>query len=250
MVYILVYTLCLLPFARYLVALQEWCRTLFSEKFESHKLTHILLLSLPVTSFLLFVFILKPQFASTHALINDWANHQLYFSLFLLGFIVAKSERFWQVIAKALPFTLLFVITSVLLASLVWYLEAINYWTPTFDVIERYSERNRKTFYAWYMMITLLAVAQRWLNKPSSLLTYANEAVFPFYILHQTLIVMFGYWLTRQGLSMGAEFISLALLTILGCMVIYEFGIRRWNVVRPLFGVKLIKYNSLKKATS
>jgi glucan biosynthesis protein C len=68
-----------------------------------------------------------------------------------------------------------------------------------------------------------------------------TEAVFPWYILHQTLIVMIGYWLTRQGLSIYSESLALILLTFLGCYLINEYFIRRWKWIRPLFGLKLYK---------
>ena len=37
---------------------------------------------------------------------------------------------------------------------------------------------------SWFSMVALLAISQRWLNKPSKALSYMTEAVFPWYILY------------------------------------------------------------------
>ena len=71
------------------------------------------------------------------------------------------------------------------------------------------------------------------------MLRYMTEAIFPWYILHQTIIVMAGFWLTRQGLSAGVEASLVILTTIAGCGLIHEFIIRRVGVLRPLFGLRM-----------
>ena len=37
--------------------------------------------------------LLFPRFDSTHALVDDWYNHSIYLPLFLLGFVIARSDR-------------------------------------------------------------------------------------------------------------------------------------------------------------
>ncbi|HBQ49565.1 MAG TPA: hypothetical protein DD728_11925, partial [Hyphomonas atlantica] len=71
--------------------------------------------------------------------------------------------------------------------------------------------------YAWIAIAALLGLAQRFLNRPSRALTYMTEAIFPWYILHQTLTVMLGYWLTRQGLPVGLEAVLVIGGTFAGC---------------------------------
>ena len=237
-VYLFVYTLLLIPIARPLAQFMNGFGKKMMSKCLDNRLGVLVVMLLPVLLFLIFRLILKPIYPSTHALVDDWANHQLYFSIFVFGFLIAKDKCFWQAVNKALIPSLLmvFVISSV--TSTVWYLESQNYWSQAFAITEHYSELTRKTAYAWFSIIALLAIAQRWLNKPSKALSYMTEAVFPWYILHQTLIVMIGYWLTRQGLSVYSELVGLTLATFLGCLLINEYFIRRWKWIRPLFGLK------------
>ena len=46
----------------------------------------------------------------------------------------------------------------------------------------------------------LFGYARRYIRRGSPLLTMLTEAVFPFYIVHQTAIVLAGHWLKPLGL--------------------------------------------------
>ncbi|MBA6399902.1 acyltransferase family protein [Colwellia sp. BRX10-4] len=240
-VYLFFYTLLLIPIARPLASFMNGYGKKMSSRCLDNCLGIFVVMLIPVIPFIIFHYILKPIYPSTHALFDDWANHQLYFSIFIFGFLIAKDKSFWQAINKALIPALIMVFIISTIASIVWYLESHNHSSYALDITEHYSEKARKTAYAWFSIVALLAISQRWLNKPSKALSYMTEAVFPWYILHQTLIVMIGYWLTRQGLSIYSESLALILLTFLGCYLINEYFIRRWKWIRPLFGLKLYK---------
>jgi hypothetical protein len=95
-----------------------------------------------------------------------------------------------------------------------------------------------RIFYAWAVIVSLLGIGQRWLNRPGSALSYLTEAIFPYYILHQTLIVMVGFWLIPYALPVGIEASIVIGLTLLGCVAGYEV-IRRVPPLRPLFGLPM-----------
>ena len=69
------------------------------------------------------------------------------------------------------------------------------------------------------------------------------EAVFPFYIIHQTIIVLVEYWLLPLHLAPLAEFAILVLATIAGCWTFYLVG-RRIDWLRPLIGLKRAGHQS------
>ena len=97
--------------------------------------------------------------------------------------------------------------------------------------------RMGRILYAWLVILSLIGLAQRYLNRPGPLLTYMTKAIFPWYILHQTLIILAGFWLTRQGLNVWAEFALVITVTVAGCFLLNELIIRRVPVLRPLFGL-------------
>jgi peptidoglycan/LPS O-acetylase OafA/YrhL len=91
---------------------------------------------------------------------------------------------------------------------------------------------------AWAWILTLIGYAATYLNKPSKTLKYANEAVYPFYILHQTVIIALGYYLKNIEMSLFVKFSIMVIGTFGISWLIYEFGIRRFAWIRPLFGMK------------
>jgi hypothetical protein len=72
----------------------------------------------------------------------------------------------------------------------------------------------------------------------SFFLTYANEAVLPFYIMHQTVLLVIGYYVTRWHIPDLLKFVTISGSSFTLIVGVYEFLIRRVNVLRVLFGMK------------
>jgi membrane protein DedA with SNARE-associated domain len=88
----------------------------------------------------------------------------------------------------------------------------------------------------WSVILLLLGAADRWLNRTHPLQPKLGEAVFPCYIIHQTIIVMTGFWLRPYALPAGLEFAIMFLATAIGCFAFYEVG-RRIGWLRPFIGL-------------
>lgn len=83
---------------------------------------------------------------------------------------------------------------------------------------------------------TLLAFGQRFLNRESPVLRYPTGAIFCYYVLHQTITVVAGYYLTEYRLGVVVESTLVLTLTVAACVLGYEL-IRRIPRVGILFGV-------------
>ena len=231
-VYLLVYTLLLAPVAPFLSKLmagpgERLTSVIFRDRAGVFVLVTVILLPHYVIQYTL-----DPLFPTTHALLDDWANHAHSFTLLLTGFLLAKDRNFWNAVRRALPLVLTLAI--ILGTAQTWVRFHRDLMT---DTAWSFYEAGR-TLYAWTAILSLLGLAQRYLNRPSRALTYMTEAIFPWYILHQTLTVMAGYWLTRQGLSVWVEAPLVILATFGGCALLHELVIRRVGFLRPLFGLK------------
>jgi len=90
-------------------------------------------------------------------------------------------------------------------------------------------------------IISLLGIGMRLLNFNNKILKYCNEAVLPFYILHHVIIVVIGYYIVKLELGIGLKFVIIGVLSLIAIMAIYEFLVRRFNLLRFLFGMKLLK---------
>lgn len=89
-----------------------------------------------------------------------------------------------------------------------------------------------------FWVATVLAMGFRLLNYRTKKLNYCSEAVYPYYILHQTVIIVAGFELSRFNLGPIFEPIIVLLITFCVCAISFEI-IRRVELLRPLFGLKL-----------
>jgi peptidoglycan/LPS O-acetylase OafA/YrhL len=90
----------------------------------------------------------------------------------------------------------------------------------------------------WSCLLAVLGYGMRYLTANHRLLAYANEAVLPFYILHQPVILILGYFIIPLPLSILAKYLIIAPLAFGITLGLYEFGIRRVNLMRRIFGLK------------
>lgn len=93
-------------------------------------------------------------------------------------------------------------------------------------------------FLAWFYILAILGYGMRYLNANHRLLAYANEAVLPFYILHQPVILLIGYFVVALALPISLKYLIITPLAFAITLGMYEYGIRRWNPVRRVFGLK------------
>jgi len=89
----------------------------------------------------------------------------------------------------------------------------------------------------WAAIAAILGHARNWNPKDSPLLRYLTLAVFPFYILHQTVIVVLAHALKPLRITPALEGPLLIVATFGVCLLGYEI-IRRIPLLRPLFGLK------------
>lgn len=95
--------------------------------------------------------------------------------------------------------------------------------------------------YGWCAMVTVLGYGMRYLTGGSPLLTYANEGVLPFYVLHQPVILLIGYYVIPLSLPPAAKWLIIAPLAFAVTVAAYEYGVRRSVVLRVAFGLKPLK---------
>ena len=80
-----------------------------------------------------------------------------------------------------------------------------------------------------------------YLNFSTPFLAHANEAVLPFYILHQTVILCVGYFVVQWPIPDLFNWAIILVTSLAVIMGIYEFLIRPFNVMRFLFGLKPLR---------
>ena len=196
----------------------------------------------PAVVFFMYLLVLKPRFPESHALVGDWYLHAEYFSVFLLGYAIADKPAFWQRLADLRrPMAVLAVAAILVELSL----KAAGQSLPLAEIPALLQhlpwgliERGARALYMWSALLAIFGWSHACLNRPMGWLPYSTEAVYPWYILHQSLIVLMAYWLVPLRMGAAWEPLLVLLGTVIGCLVLHEFLIRRINLLRALFGLK------------
>lgn len=234
--YLFVYSLIALPF---LLFLRSERAIGFRRKVTVFLSTPFGLLAVPSLIIVITQVILRPYFPDeTHDLLNDWAFFTFYFCFFIFGMLCYSQKDLWENIGKNRNYLLaasLFVLIPFYgcylhfreMLVLPWDLNTVE---TIFDVTA--------TFLSWFTVITVIAFGQHFLNKPHPWLKHFNEGLYPFYILHQTVIIAIGYYICQLSISIFWKFWIVSMLTLLTCLILYFLLIRPFDFVRIFFGLK------------
>lgn len=233
--YLFLYDLLLAPFF-------GWCRTPKSDRFKNRVASlargcRIYLLMIP--SVLAYAFFVR-SYPSTNALIND----PLYFVYWLL-FLLAGFLCLWQPalmdslernrrLSLSLAFLLLLLINALRWNEFDWFDGTHNtdHWLTRIYLM-------RQPVHTWLWVFALVGYGKRYLNRPMPGTNYINQSIYPFYILHQTIIVILAYYVVSTDDSPAFKWFFLTLTTFFISMLMIHLFIRPFAITRFLFGMKV-----------
>jgi hypothetical protein len=172
-----------------------------------------------------------------HALAGDWYNHITYGMTFLLGFVLAGTRAPWVTIERARWIALgLAILGWAFLCAYSGFYS--NHAAPVPPQMLRLFQRGVYGAEQWLAIVAVLGFARRHLAHDNAARRYLTAAIFPVYILHQTVIVVVAHSLKPAYLDPGVEGALLVLVTASACFLGYEV-IRRLRILRPLFGLPI-----------
>ena len=165
--------------------------------------------------------------------VGDWKNHFRYFSLFFFGYVLATRQQFWAIIMNYRRLTLLISVVMTFLLLLFYW---TNWHQPKGYEVVLFSLLKTTNYWCW--LLTIFGYAHSHLTFTNSFLKYTNQAVYPFYILHQTILIVIGYYLAPLDWPWYIKFSFLSLAVFSSCLFLYHFFIRPFRVVRLFFGIR------------
>ena len=180
---------------------------------------------------------LSQFYPSTHALLDDWYNHAKYFWVFVVGVLLPYANGVWQQIISRRRILLI-----VALCGYIWLLVDRRGYLNVGDELNalfiiKLAHGMLLSINHWAWIFAVVGYAGRYLNFSNRFIIYANQAILPWYIFHQTLIVVFAMLLLPFGLPAILEAPILIIFTSLGCLMGYEL-VCRTGLTRFLFGLK------------
>ena len=100
---------------------------------------------------------------------------------------------------------------------------------------------------SWSAVVFVLSIGARYLNTNHKFLAYGNEAVLPFYLFHQTIILCVGWYVIPWDMGILIKLLIIAAVSFPVIMILYELFVRRFNIVRFFFGMRPKKKPSVQR---
>ncbi len=180
------------------------------------------------------------KYPETNDLVHDYAYLPYWLFFLLAGFICIANPVFMDSIERNRRISF-----AVAFLSLI----SINYlrWNDIepWKIIADYEHDWRTYAYmalsaisAWMWVLTAVGYGKKYLNKSSKALNYINQAVYPFYVLHQTVIVILTFYVVRAPDGVGLKYMFTVIATFFISMGIFHLFIKPYPIMRFLFGMK------------
>ncbi len=177
---------------------------------------------------------LGPFWPTTHNLIADWANLAGTLLTFLWGFTIASNARFLDHITQRARE---FAIAGLVMAGLFFAVRITGGISYLPELPRMIASNLIDAYFGFTWVMALVGLARRHIQSGGPWLRYATEAVYPFYIVHQTIMIAVGYYVIQWDWSVLPKFAFVATATFLGSWLAVEI-IRRTALTRLLFGMK------------
>ena len=209
----------------------------------------------PWTIFLLALPVAVIEAAFGTEMSGGW-NQLVYLFFMVYGFLLAADERFGEALGKHRKRGLVLALAGTA-GGLAAY--AVFFAPGSVDPLQSYDPgsillRFVKGVVGWCWLVAILGSIETARKRRRAKNTghertdrqvmlnrierYANEAVLPFYLLHQTLIVIIGFYAVRLHAGAPLKFLIISLASLATTLLLYEFLIKRTRLTRFLFGMR------------
>ena len=180
---------------------------------------------------------------------GGWERVSYLFPL-LYGFLLASDDRFSTVLQRGRRWALAVAVVATG-ALLAWTASVVSFGS---SLPAGWGALQGLAGWAWLAAILGFGSAlrgrsvvrpaptaparARWWPRAAA---YANEAVLPFYLLHEPIIVLVAWYVVRWQLPDLAKYLVLVAASLTITVGLYELLVRRSRVTRLLFGMKLVR---------
>lgn len=171
---------------------------------------------------------------------RSWTDLLWYMVFFVIGFIIAADNRFTDAIKRhgwvSLAFWLVGFSGGIGLFVLVLGYdpfpghEPVSWMYVLYQIVWSVS--------SWSAVVFMLSMGARYMSTNNQVLAYSNEAVLPFYLFHQTIILVVGFYVVPLSLGILPKLVIVLVVSFPLTLALYELAVRRFNVVRFFFGMK------------
>lgn len=174
--------------------------------------------------------LLKPWFPETHNLVSDWYIFNHYLLLTAYGYVMASVPGIWKWLSEFRKWSLIAGLGSFIALLALFNTGVIQHGSAADGI--------GANIFTWLWIMVFLGYGYRYLSFANPLLIWAREASYPIYILHQTVIVVIGYYVIPYSWTPWIKYLVILVLSISACVALYQGCIRRFTALRLVFGMK------------
>ena len=157
---------------------------------------------------------------------------------YISGYLIFSNERVVETIKK---YGWIAFITGIIgiVCLVTFYIDVLKNLTEYYGTTGFILSQLIQAISTWSWLIVIISLASRYLTGTNKFLKYSNTAVLPFYILHQTVIIVIGFYVIQWNTGVGLKYLTISVSSFIVIMILYEFLIRRVNILRFLFGMRM-----------
>ncbi len=184
------------------------------------------LLILPISFLIVARLALMKLGLTGEGMFDDWLGDSHYVPAFLFGFLIARHAELWAAVRRCRSVAALLAMLSygVIAGTIALYGPLENLPTAALAV-----ESAADSVMAWSMMIVMFALADRVFNHDHRWRAPLAQAIFPAYLVHQSVIVLVGWALLDWHLPGAVAFGVIALSVVAVSALAYLLAVRvRW----------------------
>jgi len=160
-------------------------------------------------------------------------NPLYYLVFFVYGYVLMTDSRFGAAIDRHKA-TALILGPGLYLLWLTWlrlrHPEA-PWWLAFFLDLHR-------GLLSWISLVAILGYGRKFLNFSNGFLNYFAQASYPYYFLHQTVIVVLGFYILKWQAVLAVKFAAIVGVSFLVTAALYDLVVKRFRVTRFLLGLK------------
>jgi peptidoglycan/LPS O-acetylase OafA/YrhL len=158
----------------------------------------------------------------------------IYLWLLMSGFVLFSHQGLQASIQRLRWLSLAMAMVSVgVFLFMSFHFDLLTFGTLRFSLVV-----GLRGLGSWCCILATFGFGRKHIDFSTPFLRYANEAVLPFYILHQTVLLCVGYFVVRWAIPDLLKWVIILAASFAIIMVLYEFLVRRLNILRFLFGMK------------
>ncbi len=168
-------------------------------------------------------------------LYDDWNQFFFYLMFFIIGYVLYADARFVRAVERHAWVALVLGVVC-FVGSQMLNIGAIT--IPISSDVGQGVSLPIRGILTWFLVLGVLGLASRYLNRTNAAERYLNEATYPLYVLHMPILTAIGYYLLSWDVNLLLKFACIVVATFAVTLIVYETLVRRIPVSRFLVGAK------------